>query len=480
MKTINLRELVITSENQEIVYNSEDTMKTMQLKEAYDGGLIPDWAEPAQRYEEMMLGPIMTMMRRGVQIDVAKRDELVIGLRKRQKQINETFDTICEELFGTTINYNSTPQMLALFYQFLGVPEQTKSKKGTVKVATDREILEKIAASYPRGAVFANLILRLRDLEKQIEFLTKKLSPSNRFHTSYNIAGTETFRLSSSEHPLRMGSNQQNIPAEARQCFVADPGYTFFQADQAGAEARYVAYDSGDANYIVACDSGDAHTMVASMVFGFEPIRELAEREYRRGKSYRQASKSGSHGTNYFGKPYTLAKQMGVDTATAEEFQSKYFRKFPGISDWHAAIANQLQTKGYLTNAFGFRRNFWGRKWDDATLREAIAFGPQSVVGILTNLVMHKLWEKYEGQSGAPVQILMNGHDAVIGQFKTEQAAELVPAILEDLRFPFEVTDVKGVTRMLTIPFDMEVGQNWGKYGPANPGGLRKWVPKKG
>jgi hypothetical protein len=73
----------------------------------------------------------------------------------------------------------------------------------------------------------------------------------------------------------------------------------------------------------------------------------------------------------------------------------------------------------------------------------------------------------------------MNGHDAVIGQFKTEQAAELVPAILEDLRFPFEVTDVKGVTRKLTIPFDMEVGQNWGKYGPTNPGGLRKWVPKK-
>lgn len=476
MRTIT--DMTPTSENQEIIYNSLDTMMTMELKEVFDRGLIPEWARPAIKYEEMMLGPVMTMMRRGVQIDVARRDELVKVLEERQKKVGATFDRICEELFGTFINYNSTPQLKILFYEFLGLPELTKSKKGEVKVATDRQVLEKIVSSYPRGAVFANLILRMRDLEKQIEFLTKKLSETNRFHTSYNVAGTETFRLSSSEHPLRMGSNQQNIPAVARECFMADPGYTFFQADQSGAEARFVAYASGDENYIAACNSGDAHTMVASMVFGFPPDRELAEREYKRGKSYRQASKSGSHGTNYFGKPFTLAQQMGVDTETAAEFQAKYFKQFPGIADWHTAIARQLQLKGCLETAFGFRRNFWGRRWDDATLREAIAFGPQSAVGVLTNLVIHKLWTTYEGRPDAPVQILMNGHDAVIGQIRTDRLDELVPEVLQLLHFPFPVTDCKGITRELSIPWDMEVGQNWGKYSPANPGGLKKWKAK--
>jgi len=765
--------------NIDIVYNSMDTMQTMALKEIFDERLMPPWAKHTYAYSEKMIGPILTMMRRGTLIDATEKESCILAFRKRQAKVAADFDLLCTELFDTTININSPPQLKTLFFSFLGIPEQTKSKKGEVKVGTDREILERIAGSYPRGALFCNMILRLRDLEKQIEFLSKKLTPTGRFVTSYNIAGTETFRLSSSEHPLRMGSNQQNIPGEARKAFISDPGYTFFQADQQGAEARVVAYVSGDENYIAACEGGDSHTMVASMVFGFEPIRELAEREYWHGKSYRQACKSGAHGcltaehevltpngwvnidtqptriaawsedgticwsnvtnwiakpatnlveitgpsiyslstedhkfmvnadgkfvertaatlcksdkipytgiwrggseavplaalvaayqadgseyrgairwkfrrlrkitrirdllrahnldytqtqsgkdtifrvtvassydivkwgkfagpqmlswdqtslfvfvtesiewdgtrgssgrqalcsvnlehcrwmqtlyqltgfgskvidnsgklrsnaygkqvphwvsknnrqyaslsscsvvptksptpvmvycptvdtgyfmvrnqghihvtgnSNYMGKPYTLAKQMGVEIEVAERFQFDYFKKFPGIQEWHLWVAEQLKTKGYLENVFGMRRTFWSRKWDDATLREAIAFGPQSAVGVLTNLGLHRLWDKYEGKPGAPVQILMNGHDAVIGQIRTDLLDEMVPKILDDLKFPFDIADIHGKVRTVTIPFDMELGLNWGKHSATNPNGLQKWKPK--
>lgn len=471
-----ITDMTPTAANQEIIYNSLDNMQTMALKELFDGGLIPDWAKPTYRYSELMLGPIMTMMRRGVAIDLAKRDEIVSGLQARAINVRHTFDTICERLFGTAINPASFTQLQVLFYQFLGIPEQTKSKKGEVKVAADREVLERIAKDYPRGAVFANLILRIRELEKQIEFLTKNLSPDGRFHSSYNIAGTETFRLSSSEHPLRIGGNGQNVPPDARSCFIPDPGYIMFQADQQGAEARLVAYRSGDENYILACESGDAHTMVAAMVFGFEPIREIAEREYRRGKSYRQTAKSGSHGTNYYGKPYTLAKQMGVDIETAEQFQANYFKRFKQIAEWHSHVAYQLQTQGWLENPFGMRRTFWGRRWDDATLREAIAFYPQSAVGVLTNLSIFNLWKRYEGQPGAPVQILANVHDGIVGQVREDLAEKLWPEILDCITVPFEVEDIKGKRRMVTIPYDLETGYNWDKYdAKTNPKGLKKW-----
>jgi DNA polymerase-1 len=476
MRTIT--DLTPTPETQAVIYNALDTMQTAALKEVFDAGLIPDWAKPTYKYSEKMLGPILTMMRRGVKIDIATRDKVVKQFEDRRGKVRATFDTICEALFDTTININSDKQTKALFFNFLGIAEQTKSVKGEVKVSLDRKILEKLIKDYPRAAVFANFILKLRDLDKSIEFLTKSLSEAGRFHTSYNIGGTETFRLSSSEHPLRIGSNQQNIPAEARNCFIADDGYVFFQADQQGAEARLVAYKCGDPNYIAACEGGDSHTMVAAMVFGFEPKRELAEREYLRGKSYRQAVKAGAHGSNYMGKPFTLAKQMGVDVATAEQFQSRYFKRFPGIVEWHNWTADELRTKGYLDNPFGMRRMFWGRKWDDATLREAIAFYPQSAVGVLTNIVLYNLWLKYEGQPGAPVQILMNGHDAAIGQIRADLVDELAPQLLEDMRFPFDVTDIKGVTRTVTIPFDLEIGMNWGKYDPIkNPTGLKKWKP---
>ena len=475
MRTIT--DMTPTPENQEIIYNALDTMQTMGLKEVYDGGLIPAWAKTTHEYSELMLGPILTMMRRGVQIDTAKRDRLVAALHARASKVQANFDQVCEALWGTTINHNSTPQLIYMFYTLLAIPEQTKSKKGETKVGTDREILERIAANYPRGAFFANHILRIRDLEKQVEFLTKKLSPTSRFHASFNIAGTETFRLSSSEHPFRIGSNLQNIPKDARSCFVADPGYMLFYSDQQGAEARIVAYVSGDENYIAAVEGGDSHTMVASMVFGFPPDRDLAEREYYRGYSYRDITKKGAHGSNYYGKPFTLAQQMKVEKEVAEAFQTQYFRRFPGISDWHVWVANQLQTKGHLITPFGIRRNFWNRRWDDATLREAIAFVPQHCVGVLMNIGIYRIWDRFEGKPGADVQILLNLHDAVLGQVRIDKADELLPQVLECLHFPFPVTDIKGKSREIVIPFDVEVGYNWLKAGPKNPDGLKKWRP---
>ena len=476
MRTIT--DMTPTPDNQEIIYNSLDTMQTMALKEIFDEGLLPDWAQPGIKYSELMLGPILAMMRRGVQIDTDRRDQLVAKLEAEKDRLEGYFDHICLSLFDTTINYNSTPQLKVLFYTFLGIPEITKSKKGEVKVGTDRETLEKISATYPRGAAFANLILGIRDLEKQIEFLSKRLSPTNRFHASFNIAGTETFRLSSSEHPFRIGSNLQNIPKEARSCFVADPGYVLFYSDQQGAEARIVAYLSGDENYIAAVEGGDSHTMVASMVFGFPPDRELAEREYYRGYSYRDITKKGAHGSNYYGKPFTLAQQMKVETAVAEQFQAQYFKRFPGISNWHAWVAKQLQTKGYMVTPFGLRRTFWGRRWDDATLRTAIAFVPQHCVGVLMNVGIYNLWERFEGKPDGDVQILLNLHDAVLGQVRIDKMDELLPQVLECLRFPFPVTDINGKTREVLIPFDVEIGRNWNKASDTNPEGLKKWRPK--
>ncbi len=472
---LTLTDLTPTPRHQEAIYNSLDNMQTAALKEIFDGGLLPDWAQPTLRYSELMLGPIMTMMRRGVKIDLKTRDKIVTLIQERHDKVLATFDELCNEVFGTDININSPPQLKLLFYSFLAIPEQTKSKRGDTKVGTDKDILDRICKEYPRGRVFAAMVLRLRDLKGQIKDLSRKLTPNNRFLSSYNIAGTETFRLSSSEHPLRMGGNGQNVPAIARPCYVADDGYLFFQADQQGAESRLVAYRSGDENYIRAVEDGDAHTMVASMVFGFDADRELAEKEYLRGKSFRQFAKVGGHLTNYMGQPFTMATSLGIGSADAERFQALYFKRFPGIADFHTFTANQLRTKGYIDNPFGMRRTFWGRKWDDATLREAIAFYPQSAVGVLTNLCLYRLWLEYEGKPGAPVQILMNGHDAVIGQFRKDQAKTLVPEILSLLKLPFVVEDIHGVKRTVTIPFDMEVGSNWGKASVSNPEGLKKW-----
>jgi hypothetical protein len=89
------------------------------------------------------------------------------------------------------------------------------------------------------------------------------------------------------------------------------------------------------------------------------------------------------------------------------------------------------------------------------------------------NVGIYRLWERFEGKGD--VQILLNLHDAVLGQVRLDKMAELLPQVAECLRFPFEIEDIKGKRREILIPFDVEVGRNWGKYGEANPEGLRKW-----
>ena len=90
--------LQITPENQEIIYNASDTMQTMALKEAYDAGLLPDWTKTTYEYSEKMLGPIFLMMRRGVRIDTAARDRIVLQLEDRIRKVRATFDTLCASI----------------------------------------------------------------------------------------------------------------------------------------------------------------------------------------------------------------------------------------------------------------------------------------------------------------------------------------------------------------------------------------------
>src|SRR5690242_10436940 len=67
--------------------------------------------------------------------------------------------------------------------------------------------------------------------------------------TQYKIAGTKTFRLSSSKALRRWGGNLQNIEKSMREIYEPDPGKIFVQVDQSGAEALITAYCCEDGQY---------------------------------------------------------------------------------------------------------------------------------------------------------------------------------------------------------------------------------------
>lgn len=445
---------------QQMVYNGLDGMMTMEVDAA-----IPH--TPTYEFERSLLPLVLEMMQRGILIDQGRRDSMVAHLQQRLIKIAGNFDTLCNGVWGKTFNPRSYLQLQDLLYNRLFLPQVIVSKKGEKKVSTDRDALEKLHREYSRAMPVTSHLLKMRDLEKTIETLTKSLSPAGRWHANFNIGGTDTGRWSSSSHPFDWGSNLQNIDDYIRRIFIPDPGYIFFNCDQQGAEARVVGYLAGDTDYIKAVESGDVHTMVAAMVFGFEPKRHLADRKYYREMSYRDIAKRAAHGSNYGGSAYTIARTLKVETKLIEEFQSKYFRTFPNLRKWQVWVAQQVQTHRQLVTPFGRIRNFWDNPKDDTTIRAAIAFVPQSTVGDMTSRGLLAI------RNAIPeAQILNNIHDAAFGQIPLHMKDVLVPRIVETLTFPLQVKDIWGNIREMTIPWESQTGMNWGKKKKDNPDGL--------
>lgn len=167
---------------------------------------------------------------------------------------------------------------------------------------------------------------------------------------------------------------------------------------------------------------------------------------------------------------------MAMHTKTAikliEDFQSRYFKGFPCIKLWHERVKWMLKNESQITTLHGRRRTFFGRHNDDATLREAIAYAPQSMTADEINIGMLKLFRQNK------VQLLVQVHDSLLFQYPEDQEEKIIPLALECLRVP--LTLKKG--REFAVPVDAKTGWNWGdtihdKQGNVtdNFDGLMKW-----
>lgn len=439
-------------------------------------------------FEMGMSAPALEMMLRGILVDEEQRQQFILEFSGKASRLERVLNRLAEAVWGTGLNPNSPKQLQAFFYGHMELPPVILSFKGERRVSTNREALEKLKA-YFYALPFVNLILAYRDMVKKLSVLRKGIDEDGRLRTSYNVAGTVSGRWSSSENAFGTGDNVQNQTESLRKMYIADPGMKMAYVDLEQAESRAVALLSGDEAYWRACHDGDLHTTTAKLVWKKrswtgdpKADRKLAEEKFYRDFSYRDMSKRGSHATNYYGQPFTVARHLKVATEIMESFQRDYFQAFPGIPAWHQKVAQQLQLEGVLITPLGRRRFFFGRRWDDATLREAIAYGPQSLVGDTLNLGLWRVWKRLGVGAFNPlakVEVLAQVHDAILVQYPEELERDTVPAVLRLMEVQI---NYRG--HILVIPAEAAVGWNWGKWiGEAdkegrapNLNGLKKWT----
>lgn len=456
------------------VYNGLDACITEEILPEIKSQL-DEHSSTIYSFERALQAPALEMMLRGLPVNEAKRAVMRDEFEARDSRLREILNTLAQAVWGRPLNPNSPKQLKEFFYGVMKIPEVTVYDKGTRRVSTNREALEKIEA-YFYAKPIVRTITSIRDNLGVLKVLRKGVDSDSRIRTSYNIGGTETGRWSSSFNAFGTGDNLQNWTEEVRRVICAHEGWKFSYVDLETAESLATAYLSGDPSYIDACETGDVHTAVARLVWpdldwtgDLAKDKALAETPYYRHFTRRFMCKKGGHGSNYYGKPFTIAKHMKVETEIVEGFQATYFGRFPGIPAWHKEIGRRLSLDGYIVTPFGRKRYFFGRTNDDATLREAIAYGPQSLVADALNLGLYKLWQKIH-QEELPIQILAQVHDAVLITYPEEFERRLIPVVCQTL--PVSVP-VNG--RVLTIPAEASVGWNWEKQGDTNPDGLRKW-----
>lgn len=379
-----------------------------------------------------------------------------------------------------------------LFYRDLKVPIQ-RSKTGSV--TTDDDALLKIAKKKPKLAGLVGQIQTVRDYQKQLGFFNAEISIQGRFHSSFNVGAAWTGRWSSSQDPFRRGGNLQNVAERHRHIFEADKGHKIFYADLKTAESLKVAYMAGDEGYIKAHE-GDVHTYVCRLVWPDElpwtgdivKDKIIASTNYPAwdnvpGHDYRYQSKAVQHGSNYGLTPFGMAIMRHIPVKAAAHAQAQYFRAFPEVREWQKYIQSRVEGGLPLFNALRRVVRLFGRPLDPHTLKQGLAFGAQSGIADVLDCAIWRVWRYCDAVDAGDqylIQILAQVHDAILGQFPDELEPLAIAALKDLMVIPFPVTDYKGVERVCTIPVEIAVGRNWGKFnadekkGPLNLDGIKE------
>lgn len=450
-------------------YNCEDAVVTYEVDGHIQETIDKLGLREQHDFQMQMFWPVLEAMIRGVRVDTKQRGELALELSSEIAARESWF----QEVLGHPLNPRSPKQMKELFYGDLAQKEIFSRKTG--QITLDDEALRKISVREPLLKPLVRRIGEHRSLGVFLStFISAPLGQDGRLHCSYNIAGTETFRLSSSEDAFGSGLNLQNIPEggleseedpdslrlpNIRRLFIPDPGFTFFDGDLDRADLQVVAWEAEDDDLKAALRAHlDMHLHSARAVYDL-PIsddelkedhpnyKEVKAKYYHQRQNVRQVV----HATNYVGSARTVAAQFGLTVHETEKFQSKWFALHPGIKAWHQRVISALQTKRCVQNRFGYRRYYFDRI--ESIVPEAVAWIPQSTVAHYINRIWLACYRTLP-----QVQILMQVHDSLNGQVPTHMKDHLLR----------ELTKLAGQVIVpyddpLVIPFRIKTSEvSWG------------------
>ncbi len=403
-------------------------------------------------FEKPMVELLASIEINGVKVDKGYLKKLSKNFTEKILKIEKDIFSIAKKEF----NIGSPKQLGEIIYSDLKIANLKKTKKGSL--ATSAKILEDLAF---KGHKFPSLVLDWRQLSKlkntYTDALQEHINPkTNRVHTSFLLAATNTGRLASSD------PNLQNIPIksedgrEIRKAFVPEKNNILISADYNQVEMRILA-DLANVKELKKAftNNEDIHSLTASQVFDVS-IKKV-------DSNLRRKAKAINFGIIYGITQYGLAKQISVSNNEALEFINSYFKKFPEIKEYMRSTVKFCQKNGYVNNIFGRRihlrgindKNFTVRSFQE---RAAINAPIQSSAADIIRLAMIKLNELLKSKKLDKAKMLLQIHDELVFECQKNHQKE-VEKILKKTMESVSSSE----HHMFTIPLDVNInsGNNW-------------------
>jgi DNA polymerase I-like protein with 3'-5' exonuclease and polymerase domains/uracil-DNA glycosylase len=444
-----------TGEDQLWEYNCMDAVITYEVDEVEQKTVATMGLQAVHDFQQKLFWPVLRTMNYGIRVAAAKRGEFAMRLSDEIAAREQWLI----DVIGHPLNPASPLQMQELFYGQLGFKPIINRKSGTV--TCDDEALGKLADREPLVRPLVRKVLELRSLNVYLStFVNAPLDSDGRIRCSFNIAGTETYRFSSSKNAFSSGLNLQNIPPggetdggelqlpNIRELFIPDAGCEFFDIDLNSADLSIVVWEADESEAKAILQSGEDFYSVVGKEFYKDP--GFSKKDPRRNRFF----KPFCHGTNYLGTAKGLAERLGISVHEADRTQKWYFGKFPGIKRWQEDIKDQVYKRRMVQNVFGYRTYYFDRI-EGTIFNQAIAWIPQSTIACLINRAYVNI------DANLPqVKVLLQVHDSLAGQYPIAGAEATRKAILANASITLPYSDP------LTIGVGLKTStSSWGACG---------------
>ena len=434
-----------------IEYAAEDAEITFKLYLLLKKKLSEEKNISAYNYlEKPLVASILEMEINGIKINTEYLQSLSSEFEKKINSLEKTIFKLC----GVEFNIGSPKQLGDVLFNKLNLTPPKKTKTG--EFSTGIEVLEDLAFE---GNKVAEDLITWRQLSKLKNTYTEALQThinktTQRIHTSYAMASTNTGRLSSSD------PNLQNIPIRStegrliRKAFIAEKGYKILSADYSQVELRVLAHIAKIEPLIAAFKNGeDIHALTASEIFSTD-IKKITPDLRRRAKAV-------NFGIIYGISAFGLAKQLSITNHEANNFIKKYFDKFPGIKKYMEDTKALCREQGYVETLCGRKcffpkikdKNFAYRSFQE---RAAINAPIQGTAADIIKRAMIKIYEKNISNNN-DCKMLLQVHDELIFEVK-ESKIEKYQALIRQ-----EMENALDPLISLDVPLLVEssFGDNW-------------------